>query len=592
MRRLANAPLAPLAILGALGAGGCRTPTEWRLIVHSDVPCGASPEVVLFSGADAKSALGGAPRAFAATCEGRVDDVYLVPEGDTQTFVAALATRVDGGDPTLCRQDDPPTGCVVQTWRLSFHAHSAQTFETTLSKSCADVRCGEGFTCVRPGVCVSDAPPTPCEDGCRAEQSATTAPVDVYAAGGVTCVRDGLARVTCWGDGSSGVLGRGSTANAGDVASTTPDALGPIDFGLGRSVARFALAADHACAILDDATLRCWGANAQGQLGYGDTSPRGDAQATLPGKLAAIGLGAGRTARDVAVGLKTTCAVLDDGSLKCWGGQTGAELGYGDATPRGGTPATVPAVIPAVPLGVGRTAKRVAIGSSHVCVVRDDDALVCWGTNAFGELGYGDTSPRGDTPATTPAQLAAVSLGAGRTAARPFAAIESTCVLTSGQALVCWGIGGNGILGAGDPSTRGDTLATIPAKLPDLAFGAGVRPTAFSMGDTFACAALSDGGTRCWGSNEAGELGYGDTTIRGLNAATVPASLPSIPLPAGRTIRSLGLGTSHACALFDDASVRCWGRNASGQLGYGDTSPRGDVAATTPLRLPAVKLPK
>lgn len=586
-------PRALSFVLAALGFGsipGCRAATEWRIVVHSDVPCDTSPRVVVWTGKDKPSAHASAPRAVSATCDSRTDDLYIVPSS-ADSFVLALTTRVDGGDPALCHSDDPPPGCVLQDWKLTFREHVGQVFETTLSRSCADVKCAEGFTCVRPGICVPDAVGSECEGGCSEQVLAgvPAQPTDVYAAGWSTCIRDTKARLTCWGDGTNGVPGHGSAEHVGATAGSTPASAGPIDFG-GRRVQRFALAIEHACAILDDSSLVCWGANDLGQLGYGDTTPRGTSAATMPGKLPTIDLGPGRTAREVAVGEKTTCVILDDRSVKCWGGNAPAQLGYGDGLRKGGTPATVPAVIGTVP--IGGPVRQISISTGHVCAVRMDGVLLCWGQNMFGALGLGDGTNRGDTPATVPSSLPNIVLSGGRTARRVFAASSATCVHATDKAVQCWGIGGFGLMGQGDTGTLGDSPATVPASGAPLSFGAGKTVEGLALTDFHACAVFSEGSLRCWGMNSEGQLGYGDKVNRGDAPATIPSLLPPVAVPAGRTVRSVATGGSHTCVILDDATVRCWGLNQRGQLGYGDSAPRADAAGTTPDRLPPVSVPQ
>ena len=115
------------------------------------------------------------------------------------------------------------------------------------------------------------------------------------------------------------------------------------------------LGSAHTCAILDDDTLKCWGQGVHigaGLLGYGDTTQRNAPEAT-----AVVNLGAGRTAKAVAAGSSHTCAILDDGTLKCWGYNNFGQLGYGDKASRNAPDATE-----VVNLGPGRTAKAVAAG--------------------------------------------------------------------------------------------------------------------------------------------------------------------------------------------------------------------------------------
>ncbi|MDA8568056.1 putative Ig domain-containing protein [Euryarchaeota archaeon] len=142
----------------------------------------------------------------------------------------------------------------------------------------------------------------------------------------------------------------------------------------------------HTCAILDDGSLKCWGDNNYGELGIGGTTGYGG-QYTTP---QAVDLGTGRTAVSVSLGQYHTCALLDDGSLKCWGRNYYGELGIGGTTAYNvqyTTPQTVN-------LGTGRTAVSVSSGQYHTCAVLDNNSLNCWGHNDFGQLGTGDTTDR------------------------------------------------------------------------------------------------------------------------------------------------------------------------------------------------------
>jgi hypothetical protein len=81
----------------------------------------------------------------------------------------------------------------------------------------------------------------------------------------------------------------------------------------------------HACVLLDDFNVRCWGFGIDGRLGYGDKLDVGDDGP--PGTVGPVALGPGRTARAVALGARHTCARLDDGSVRCWGYGANGRLG-------------------------------------------------------------------------------------------------------------------------------------------------------------------------------------------------------------------------------------------------------------------------
>ncbi len=99
-----------------------------------------------------------------------------------------------------------------------------------------------------------------------------------------------------------------------------------------------------------------------------------------------------------------------------------------------------------------------------------------------------------------------------------------------------------------------------------------------TAGGFHSCAVLENGTVRCWGDNDAGQLGYGDTDDRGDNAGEMGDNLAPIDLGAGRTATAIAAGSSHSCAVLDNGAVKCWGDNDVGQLGYGDLDDRGDNA--------------
>ena len=89
------------------------------------------------------------------------------------------------------------------------------------------------------------------------------------------------------------------------------------------------------------------------------------------------------------------------------------------------------------------------------------------------------------------------------------------------------------------------------------------------------CAILDSGQVKCWGNNGNGQLGIGDTGNRGDGPGEMGAQLPPVDLGPGRTALSISGGAQHICVLLDNAGVKCWGLNTSGELGLGDKLPRG-----------------
>ena len=107
----------------------------------------------------------------------------------------------------------------------------------------------------------------------------------------------------------------------------------------------------YTCALLDDKSLKCWGGNYFGQLGLGDTNNRGDASGEMGDNLPVVDLGTGRTATAISCDYSSTCALLDDKSVKCWGGNYNGQLGLGDTNNRGDASGEMGDNLPVVDLG-------------------------------------------------------------------------------------------------------------------------------------------------------------------------------------------------------------------------------------------------
>ncbi|MBN1611251.1 MAG: hypothetical protein JW940_31755, partial [Polyangiaceae bacterium] len=136
----------------------------------------------------------------------------------------------------------------------------------------------------------------------------------------------------------------------------------------------------------------------------------GDQPGEMGDNLPAVDLGTGRSAVAITAGGGHTCALLDDGSARCWGSNGYGRLGLGDTEDRGGQPGEMGDNLPAVDLGTGRSAVAIVAGSHHTCALLDGGSLSCWGYNFVGQLGLGATEDRGDQPGEMGDNLYAVLL--------------------------------------------------------------------------------------------------------------------------------------------------------------------------------------
>jgi hypothetical protein len=310
------------------------------------------------------------------------------------------------------------------------------------------------------------------------------------------------------------------------------DALPAVDLGTGRTATLLATGAAHTCALLDNGSVKCWGLNDDGQLGVGDTDARGDGAGEMGDALPAVSLGlaSGMSVTGIVAGDAHTCVLLSNGGVKCWGSGANGRLGSGDENSRGDEAGEMGAVLAAVDLGTGRTAKALSVGGSHTCAIRDTNDVVCWGVGATGRLGIGSEDDVGSVAGQMGDSLTPVALGTGRTA------------------------------------------------------------VALSAGSAHTCAVLDDATTKCWGSGASGRLGTGDTVSRGDQPGELGDSLSPIALGTGRTARAVVASVAHTCVVLDTFALKCFGLGTSGRLGSGGTSTLGDAAAEMGDNLLAVNL--
>eukprot|EP01084_Bolivina_argentea_P239030 401685_1 len=108
--------------------------------------------------------------------------------------------------------------------------------------------------------------------------------------------------------------------------------------------------------------------------------------------------------------------------------------------------------------------------------------------------------------------------------------------------------------------------------LLEVDLGTGFNVTDIAAGDYHTCALSTLNKVKCWGGNGYGQLGYGDNNTRGDGAGEMGNNLSEIDLGTGFNVTDIVTGVYHTCALSILNTVKCWGANWYGQLGYGDTN--------------------
>lgn len=340
------------------------------------------------------------------------------------------------------------------------------------------------------------------------------------------CARLDDDRLKCWGSNDYGQLGLGDVQPRGATPGSMGAALPGLDLGVKGNSRRFNGGGFHTCSLFEAGpVLKCWGIAIA--TGLGDNLDRGGAPNQMGGSLPPVNLGAGAKPVQLALGNLHACARLDGGAVKCWGHNSFGQLGLGDVIWRGQSDAfTMGDVLPAVNLGSGRTAVHITAGYFHSCAVLDNGQVKCWGNNDNGQLGLGDGAQRGIQPGQMGDALPPVDLGTGRRALLVESRGQSNCVLLDNRQVKCWGNNGKGQLGLGDSADRGGQPGQMGDTLPSVDLNVKTNLgelTELSVGGTHACVRYSLGAVRCWG--EGGALGVGDNINRGDQPGQMGAQL-------------------------------------------------------------------
>jgi alpha-tubulin suppressor-like RCC1 family protein len=395
----------------------------------------------------------------------------------------------------------------------------------------------------------------------------------VAAGSAETCVLMLDSTVKCWGANWNGELGN---------PTTTQSSVVPLEVMGLNHVTALAAGSMHVCALISDGTVKCWGYNGQGQLGNGtftDTSTPTPVK-NLTGPV--VGITAGQ---------QHTCAILSGGNVQCWGSNNAEQLGN-----PGVTGYTIPTPVQVTGLSF---VTAISAGYAHTCVLEASGDVYCWGAGYQGQLGNNTTYSSNSPVQSWVGQVKAIAAGGNH-----------TCALVGGE-VYCWG-----------------DLSTVTPDEPNVVGVSGAK--AISAGGSQACALLYSGSVECWGYNYDYQLGNGTlnytlnspvtvsnvTTAISIAAAGDPPN-PAInpkntPEPVAQTyavlangtlmawgdlvgnslgggymanaptpvqvqsnylpnmgVRQLANGGYHTCALMGDGTAECWGYNSFGELGNG-----------------------
>jgi alpha-tubulin suppressor-like RCC1 family protein len=327
--------------------------------------------------------------------------------------------------------------------------------------------------------------------------------VAVTAGGRFACALRQGGKVACWGgDNYAGQLGMGKQGPGSRVPADVVGLAGAVAIAAGDS---------HACALLGNGQVMCWGTNTDHQLGDGTNTAR-----PIPVLVRNVS-----GAMAITAGTNHSCAVLRNGQVVCWGSNRVGELGDG----------TQSNTVMPNPVGRLNDAVGVAAGANHTCALKRTGAVVCWGEAGDGQLGHGKRELAAFTPQPVVGLADAVALASGG---------DFSCALRRSGSAVCWGSNEQGRLGLG----IGPEVSR-PAIVP------GIRDAAEVVtGHGFSCARHRSGSVSCWG--------WGETWHVDRAGAPRVRAFPPELIAGVSQVRRIFAGDRTVCAVDAAGRVSCW----------------------------------
>jgi alpha-tubulin suppressor-like RCC1 family protein len=356
--------------------------------------------------------------------------------------------------------------------------------------------------------------------GGQGNQPPLDVPVVALSAGlSHTCGLSSGGEAYCWGEGTNLALG----GFVGGSSATPQPVLG---VGQRGDLVSLSVGSRSTCALTAAGDVYCWGNNALGQLGQGDTIDRAEpVLIELPER-----------AIQVDLRYDTACAIDELSALYCWGENAEGQAGQGD-TPQAPVASTSPLEVPSA---IGW--QEVSTGNGHVCAIRLDGELHCWGRNTDAQLGQADPGQvRSPMRVGTDTDWAHLSVGQSQ-----------TCALKESGTLYCWGANDESQLGIDPPG-----VVSTPTQV-----GSDTDWIAVSQSALHGCGLRQAGTLHCWGRRQEGQLT--------LPYYAAPIALP-VQIGTDSDWSDLTVGRFHTCARRASA-YQCTGENADGRLGDGSTT--------------------
>ncbi|NUM57924.1 MAG: hypothetical protein HUU56_04790 [Bdellovibrionaceae bacterium] len=303
-------------------------------------------------------------------------------------------------------------------------------------------------------------------------------------------------RIRCWGNNNFFQQGHNSVTNS----------LLPTKLSVINNFKTIASGEDSLCYITNESLVKCLGRGYAGQLGDGNRSD------SLVSPVDVKDLG---PVKAITAGSYFYCAINKDDLVKCWGSNSGGELG--DKTKND-------AKVPVDVFALGRV-KAISAGYNHVCAITENNHVKCWGANSDGQLGNRTNLNTSEPVDVEDLQdVKAIAVGASH-----------SCVIDSLDKVKCWGAYGI--------SVKSD----VPVEIAGLQ---NVKVLSASHSH-HTCALDNLGKVKCWGSNSYGQLGDGS-----MKSSDQPVNTSGLD-----PVKSIFVKSSRTCVVTNRNKTKCWGNS-------------------------------
>ncbi|MCX6875988.1 MAG: cadherin-like beta sandwich domain-containing protein [Verrucomicrobia bacterium] len=287
--------------------------------------------------------------------------------------------------------------------------------------------------------------------------------------------------------------------------------------------------------------LLAWGYNNAGQLGNNSTT-----NSSIPVPVNSSGVLAGRTVLASAAGNNHGLALCADGSLAAWGDNTYGQLGNNTTTN-----SSIPVPVDQSGVLAGKRVVAIAAGANHNLALCADGTLAAWGSNDYGELGFGTLKM------SVPVLVNQTGVLAGKRIVNIAAGANLSLAHCSDGTVAAWGYNASGQLG-----NNSTVNSNVPVMVIQTGVLAGTTVTSIAAGGSHNLALCADGTAASWGSNSYGQLGNYSAVNSG-----VPVRVNLTGVLAGKPVTAMAAGANHSLALCTDGTLVAWGYDNYGQLG-------------------------